>query len=206
VSSSPASRNYRSDRRAQQAAQTRADIIAAATELFAERGWAATTVAAVAARAGVAVDTVYAGFRSKAGLLAAAKDVALFGDEASIPPLERPELEALGRGSRRERLRIAARVSAAANARTAPLNAAFREAAATDQSLAASLLEREALRHERMVAGFERILERPPDPDVVDAIWVLLGWETYTKLTRERGWTAEQYEAWTLRMLERLTA
>src|SRR5487761_905337 len=64
-------RDYDSSRRRRQAAQTRADILAAAQRLFAERGYAATTIEAIAAQAEVSEATVYAGFGSKRGILLA---------------------------------------------------------------------------------------------------------------------------------------
>ena len=64
-------RDYDSSRRQRQAAQTRADILAAARRLFTERGYAATTIEAIAAAAEVSEATVYAGFGSKRGLLQA---------------------------------------------------------------------------------------------------------------------------------------
>ena len=57
-------RPYSSKRRAQQAAQTRQDVVDAAVGLFTTAGWTGTTLAALAGRAGVAVETVYAGFGS----------------------------------------------------------------------------------------------------------------------------------------------
>jgi AcrR family transcriptional regulator len=64
-------REYDSNRRQRQAAQTRADILLAARRLFAERGYPATTIEAIAAEAQVSEATVYARFGSKAGILSA---------------------------------------------------------------------------------------------------------------------------------------
>jgi AcrR family transcriptional regulator len=64
-------REYDSSRRQRQAAQTRADILAAARRLFTERGYAATTIEAIAAEAEASEATVYSGFGSKRGLLLA---------------------------------------------------------------------------------------------------------------------------------------
>jgi AcrR family transcriptional regulator len=64
-------REYDSSRRRRQAAQTRADILQAARRLFSARGYAATTIEAIAAEAEVAEATVYAGFGSKRGILLA---------------------------------------------------------------------------------------------------------------------------------------
>ena len=64
-------KEYDSSRRQRQAAQTRADILQAARRLFSARGYAATTIEAIAAEAEVAEATVYAGFGSKRGILLA---------------------------------------------------------------------------------------------------------------------------------------
>ena len=78
-------RRYESPRRVEHAAQTRAAVLEAATALFGENGWAGTGMRDVARAAGVAVETVYANFGSKAELLLAALDVAVVGDTQPIP-------------------------------------------------------------------------------------------------------------------------
>ena len=62
-------RRYESPRRREQAAATRRDILGAAQTLFENQGYAATTMAAIAAEAGVALKTVYVAFETKSGLL-----------------------------------------------------------------------------------------------------------------------------------------
>ena len=64
-------RRYESPRRRAQADATRRDIIAAAQRLFERQGYAATTMAAIAAEAGVALKTVYLAFETKSGVLRA---------------------------------------------------------------------------------------------------------------------------------------
>jgi len=58
-------RRYSSPLRAAQAGQTRLAIIAAASRLFAEKGWSGTGMRDVARAAQVSVETVYANFGSK---------------------------------------------------------------------------------------------------------------------------------------------
>ena len=77
----------RSPRREQQARRTRARIIAAAAQRFLARGYAATTMRAVAADAGVALPTVELVFRTKARLLKAVIDTAIAGDDEPVPML-----------------------------------------------------------------------------------------------------------------------
>src|SRR2546425_12063349 len=94
----PTRRRYESPRRRRHAAQTREVVLEAATGLFGQNGWAGTGMRDVARAAGVAVETVYSYFGSKAELLLAALDVAVVGDGRTIPLGERPEFAALGEG------------------------------------------------------------------------------------------------------------
>src|SRR5205807_7363455 len=74
-------RAYNSPRRQEQAASTRSSILDAAQRLFEEHGYAATTMEAIAAEAGVALKTVYVAFETKSGLLRALWHLLLRGDE-----------------------------------------------------------------------------------------------------------------------------
>src|SRR5437763_15646837 len=73
----PRSPRYRSTLRAEQASQTKRRVLEAAARLFLERAYPRTTVAAVAAAAGVAPETIYAGFPCKRGRLAGVIDDAI---------------------------------------------------------------------------------------------------------------------------------
>ncbi|HXD69736.1 MAG TPA: TetR family transcriptional regulator, partial [Gaiellales bacterium] len=78
-------RPYRSERRREQARETRRRMLEAAGTLLAARGYAGTTIAAVAAEAGVAPETVYAAFRNKRTLVGELVRTAVRGD-GSAPP------------------------------------------------------------------------------------------------------------------------
>src|SRR3954454_23210507 len=78
-------RRYESPRRREQAAATRRQILEAAQRLFEEQGYAATTMSAIAAEAGVALKTVYVAFETKSGLLRALWHLVLRGDEEDVP-------------------------------------------------------------------------------------------------------------------------
>ena len=124
-------RTYNSTRRSRQAAQTREEIVTAAIELFGETGWAGTTLAAIAKRAGVAVETIYSGFGSKKGLLRAAMDVAVVGDVEEIPLADRPESLRLGDGPLDQRRRAAAALIADIHERSIGVWRALVEATAS---------------------------------------------------------------------------
>lgn len=72
-------RKYVSAHRSEAAEATKARILDAAKALFSRRGIDAVTIADIAKRASVAVSTVYALFESKAGMLRAILEGALFG-------------------------------------------------------------------------------------------------------------------------------
>src|ERR1700733_3375526 len=89
-------RGYRSPHREQQARCTRARIITAAARLFLDRGYAGTTMRAVAADAGVALPTVELAVGTKARLLKAVIDTAIAGDVEPVPMLAREWAEQAG--------------------------------------------------------------------------------------------------------------
>src|SRR4051812_35933483 len=90
VNGSEPRRRYQSPVREEGARRTRQAIVAAAGDLFVERGYASTSLAEVAVAAGVARPTVFAAFGSKAALLQHVLDQALAGDDASVAVADRP--------------------------------------------------------------------------------------------------------------------
>src|SRR5262245_61569473 len=83
-------RRYDSPLRREQAAATPTAILEAAERLFAERGYVGTSVAEIAAAAGVALKTVYAAFGTKAEVLRALWNLRMRGDDEPVPMAERP--------------------------------------------------------------------------------------------------------------------
>ena len=79
-------RPYRSERRREQAEETRERVLEAAARLFAERGFESATIAAIAAEAGVSPETVYAAFRNKRTLLGELIRAAVRGSDSSPVP------------------------------------------------------------------------------------------------------------------------
>lgn len=189
---------YHSPLRERQAAETRKNVLDAATRLFIERGWAGTTLAAVAADAGTAIETVYSAFGSKSGLLTAAIDVAILGDDLQAPLVDRLEFTALGEGGRSKRTAAAAHLIALAHLRSVPLLRALQEAAASDKPSATRWNKYESDRRTVIEIGLEMILDQKAPEHLIDSIWALASPEVFSKLTKERAWTVESYEAWLL--------
>jgi AcrR family transcriptional regulator len=201
-----ARRRYRSPLREQQAGQTRAVVVKAATELFARKGWAATGMRDVARAAGVAVETVYANFRSKGELLIACIDVAVVADEEPVPLAQRPAFLALGRGTRAHRVRAAARFLRGIHERSARLLLALREAAAGDIELAQWRRTAEGRRRRDVEQALSLVAGRPVRREECDGLWAVMAVEVYELLTDVRGWTPQQYERWLSGVIDRLLA
>ena len=187
-------RPYNSSRRAAQAAQTRADVLAAAIECFSDSGWSGTTLNAVAERAGVAVETIYHGFGTKARLLREAMEVAVVGDAEPIPLVDRPEWAEMQRGNRAERVAKGVALNADIQARSARVWNAILEAARTDPDVATFRDDGDANRAQDLRRGLELVLRKPLRGPVFDVLFVLFGPETYLLLTERRGLSRAEYE------------
>src|SRR4051794_32142211 len=200
----PGRRQYNSSRRALQAAQTRQDVLAAAIKLFTTSGWSGTTVTGVATEAGVAVETIYSGFRAKKGLLRAAMDMAVVGDAEPVPFVERPEFQRLGVGPLGKRLAAGISVLADIHQRSAGVWRAFLEAAASDREIDGWRVELERARKVDLGRSLAVIWDRDLDEPTLDLLWALLGPEVYLRLTADAGWSRADYESHMLHAVERL--
>jgi AcrR family transcriptional regulator len=198
-------RQYTSARREQQAAQTRSDVLGAAVELFRTSGWARTTMAAIAERAGVAVETVYSGFGSKAALLRAAFDVALVGDAEPVPLVERPEFRRLSEGSLEERLQAGMDLVTDIYERSAGVWRAIRDAAGGDEELEQWRTDTERRRRVDLRRGLEEIVRQPIDGAAFDVLWVLFGPQAYLDLVQDAGLSRSEYQRCIAEALVRLT-
>jgi AcrR family transcriptional regulator len=191
------------DRRARQAAATRARIVEAADRLFVERGYPSTTIDAVAAEADVAVETVYARFKNKRNLLDAYLDVSITGDVEPVPLLDRPEVQAVGAAAdQREQVELLAPIMRGVLERNAPVHAVLRTAMAVDPELEALAAEDDERRKATHRAFVEMLKSRGPlrtglsIGEAVDTMSVLANPDTYAHLTRRRGWTPKRVERW----------
>jgi AcrR family transcriptional regulator len=196
-------RSYNSSRRREQAAATRRDILGAAQRLFERQGYAATTMAAIAAEAGVALKTVYLAFETKSGVLRALWNQLLRGDEGEASVAQRSWYrEVVEEPDPQRQLRLNARNSRAAKTRIAGLLKVIREAAPVEPDTAAlwERIQTEFHANQRVIV--ERLAERKAlrrglDIDrATDILWTLNHPDVWQLLVAERGWTPEQYEQW----------
>ncbi|MCU1377105.1 MAG: TetR family transcriptional regulator [Acidimicrobiales bacterium] len=191
----PTKRRYNSSRRAMQAAQTRVDILDAAIASFRETGWAGTTLAALADRAGVAVETLYSTFGSKKALLRAALDVSVVGDAEDVPLVEREDFAQLGVGTLEERLHKGLTLAIGIHERSAGVWQAMLEASASDVEIEGWRREADAGRRIDLGKSFERILDRKVKGEELQILWVLFSPEAYLRLTQDAGLSRKAYES-----------
>lgn len=197
-----APRKYEAPRRLEQANATRAAIIDAAAELFAGRGYGATTMAAIAAQARVSAKSVYA-LGDKAQLLTLALDRAIAGDDDEAPLIDRPEAQSvLAANSAKDAVQLGAAMGAPLLLRLYPLYRAFEQAAGTDTQVAELWQQyQERRRHDvsRVVMAVEQAsgLRAGLDTErATDIVWALIGWHPVALLVEERGWTSEEIQQW----------
>lgn len=194
-------RRYHSPLRADQADRTRRRILDAAFRLFVERGYAGTTIAAVAAEARVSPETIYLSLGGKRGLLEGVIELAIAGEDDS--PTEENEWwqEVARLPAARERLERMVEYSCRILERTRPIHAVIR-GASDKEAFAAALAKR--LLHERLANQTARIREHldgelAPGLSVVEAgqrYCALTSPELYQTLTVEFGWTAARHRRW----------
>ena len=196
------SSNYHSPLRARQAAETRRSVLAAALELFGAHGWAGTTLAMIAGRAGVSVDTIHVIFRTKSALFLEVFEVAIVGDDGEARMADRAEFAELGRGRPPDRVRAGVRYTITTYERSIAIIDTLNEAAASDELLHARLKRFNQDRHELAAAALTLILGHEPSDDVVDAVWTLLGPGVYTDLIIDRGWSPQEVEDWLVDLMQ----
>ena len=196
-------RTYNSPRRREQAAATRRDILEAAQRLFEEEGYAATTMSAIAAEAGVALKTVYIAFETKSGVLRGLWNMLLRGDEGDAPVAEREwYLEVLGEPDPERQLRLTARNSREVKQRIGPLFEVISSAAPIDPDIEAlwGRIQTEFHANQRTIAESlrkKRALKSGVSVDrAADILWTINHPGVWQLLVTERGWTPEQYERW----------
>jgi AcrR family transcriptional regulator len=184
--------------RKERASATRGRILAAAYALFSERGYAATTMPDVATAAGVAVQTVYFVFHTKAALLEQVYATAVL-TPADVRPLDSDWFrDALAHPDPRRSLEIMLTGVLSVAARLAPLAATMESA---DDQVRALLAEKEALRrqlHRTFVEHLRKTGALRPGLTVDRGTDLFLGLGSpamFHTMTTTHGWSQRQWTA-----------
>jgi len=195
----PVKRRYDASRRRQAAERTRAAILDAARQLFTDRGYAATSMTAIAERAGVALDTVYASVGRKPELARLLIETAISGTGGAVPAEERDYVRAIqAAGDAEAKITIYASAIRAIAARMAPLLATLQPAAPAEPALAALLQEisgRRRANMRRFAADLAAVATlRVSVDEAADIVWATNAPELYQLLVAQCGWTPQHYE------------
>ncbi len=193
--------------RAAKTSANRDRMLTAARELFVARGYAATTMKAIAEQAGMAVQTLYFTFATKRAILLELLDTAIAGDTEPVATMDRPWFAAALAAPPGEQIRLQVAAAAEILGRVAPLLEVVRSAAATDPELAeiwqANIAARRTVQH-RLVAELAAKEGLRQDVSVergADIALALTAPETYRLLVGDRGWSAEDWRQWVTDLL-----
>jgi len=189
--------SYKSPLRARQAGETRHRIVEAARRLLQSEGYAGMTIDAIASKADVSAQTVFAVFGSKAGILRELLNQATFGAD-----YDEAVRKVLGEADPESRLRRAAGIARKIHDAQSAAFDLLRGAGVVAPELATLEGEREGLRYERqekMIVSLradKRLLPRLSSITARDILWTLTGRDVYRMLVRERGWSSQKYQDW----------
>jgi AcrR family transcriptional regulator len=196
-------RRYDGTTRRAASGATRRRILDAARELIVGNGYRRTTVAAIAAGAGVNVDTVYKLVGRKPAILRELIEEAISSADRAVPAEEREYVQRIRAEARAAgKLAIYAEAVRRIQERMAPLFMALRDAATTEPEAEAVWREvadrraanmRTFVRDVRAAGGLRPGLSVE---EAADVVWVTNSAELYTMLTVERGWSPAKYQRW----------
>ncbi|GAB3811465.1 TetR/AcrR family transcriptional regulator [Micromonospora zhanjiangensis] len=196
-------------KRAEKSRLTRRTILAAARDLFVERGYGATTLQDIADRAGYAVQTVYFVFGNKRTVLKELSDSLLAGDDEQVPTVQRAWFRAaVEANSADESLRRLVAGAREMLERVAPLAEVMRTAATIEPEIS-ELWKPDGVdpRHTVYATAADALVTKPDARPglsaerAADELFALLSPELYLVLVRDRGWPAERWEEWVRHLL-----
>lgn len=188
-------RSYDSRSRRDAAEETRNRILDEALRLFSKKGYAATTIAAIAKAARVSVETIYKGFGGKPGLVRAIRDRALVG-AGPVHAEKRSDAMQSRETDPRRILHEWSKFSAEIAPRVSPILLLVRDAAASDRDVADLQREMDDDRLRRMndnAKSLQRLGARSKRHRIRDVLWLATSPEIYELLVVKRGWSVPAY-------------
>lgn len=195
--STPPRRSYSSDRRASTARDTRERILDAGRILFGRNGIDGTTIADIAAEAGVGASTVYAIHGSKEGILRGLMERALFGSgfqsaQAVLADVSDPV----------KLIELTPRITRAIYEGESGDLGLLRRSSGFSPALKKMEQEFEnirlAMQEPRLRALFDARLNRK-DLSFEEArsiLWMYTSRDVYRMLVEDGGWSPDRYQAW----------
>jgi AcrR family transcriptional regulator len=173
-------------------------VIDAAERRFLRDGYGPTTVAAIAADAGVSPDMIYKGFGGKPGLVRAIRARALEG-EGPVPAERRSDALHESEQSARDIITAWGALVTEVAPRVGPILLLIRSAAASDPDVLQLLEEMDADRLRRMTQNARRLHEAGglragvSVAQAADVLWTYSAPELYELMVLRRGWSRKRY-------------
>ncbi len=213
--STPSTRRVTRQKEAGEAsrAETSRRLLTAASQLFAERGYAGSTVSAIAERAGVSLQTLYLAWGSKRALLRAYLEEAMTGSPTAVTEgrwvaqaRSMVDDAAFGGHDPQDVLRGVAHTFRTVAERAALAWKLYRDAAAVDPEIAADHAVLERLRRKTLagaLSGIEDIQLRPGmrRSAAIDTVMVVASPQSHELLVASGNLTLDEYEEWIARTL-----
>ena len=191
-------RRYDSSGRRAQARRSREAVLDAAQRRFLSDGYAPTTIAAIAADAGVSVETVYKTFGGKSGLVRALYERGLTG-RGPIPAFQRSDAMRAHETDPETIMREWGLLTAEVSSVVTPIRLLMRSAAVTDPEMATLLkdIDHERLtrarHHARFLAQRRYLRDGVTVAEATDILWTCTSIEIYELLVLQRGWSSRRF-------------
>jgi AcrR family transcriptional regulator len=191
-------RQYDSTGRQAQARRTRDEVLDAAERQFLAHGYAATTIAAIAAEAGVSVETIYKAFGGKSGLVRAIYERGLTG-RGPVPAYQRSDEMRAHETNPQTIMRKWGLLTTEVASMVTPIRLLMRSAAATDPDMSAVLKDSDSERltrmrhHARFLAERGYLRDDVTVAEATDILWTCSSVEIYELLVLQRGWSPRRF-------------
>ncbi|MEJ7649391.1 MAG: helix-turn-helix domain-containing protein [Nakamurella sp.] len=199
-----------SDGRHKRGRRSRSLITAAASKLFLERGFAATTVSAIAEEAGLSEPTVYYAFGSKEAVLVRALNIAIAGDEEEVATLDREWTSVvISEPDAAHQVQLMVAGAGDILIRAAPLLRVLQNSSGLSQELAATWSENGHQRREVQSRFVTALAEKGPlasgtsSEQATDLCTMYLGPEVYSALVHDLGWSHDAWATFVTSALQR---
>jgi AcrR family transcriptional regulator len=173
--------------------------------LFAENGYANTSIQQIASESGVAIQTIYSSVGSKSSLILALND--LIDEESGVAPLA---IDALSETNSEKLLAKGVHITRQINERCGDLIRVLLSAEPSEPDVALALADG-MRRHEK---GMEELAGRLASMNALqpgtepghaaDILAMLTAPANWRQLTQDAGWTFDEAEAWLTESLTKL--
>lgn len=199
-----AKRKYDSSRRKAQAFETHQQILEAADRLFTIKGYSGTSIEAIAQKASVAPETIYATFKNKQTILSMLIKTSILGDDDNpVPIMLREQIREVAEEKNQKRqIQMFAKRIHLLMSRVAQLLEVMKSASKTEPEIKRLSKKYVDGRFQGMGFFIDCVMANGALRNKLDkltateTVWLLTSAEVYNLLIVERGWSGDEYEVW----------